>query len=77
MNENEIMTTTEIEEDYAVRDCSNHSGLKTFGAVALTAAIGTGLFFGVKKLVKNIKDRKKDKYVADNESVPVVNDEVE
>lgn len=68
MNEDEIMTTTEIVEDCAVNDVVNHTGLKTLGAVTLTSAIGVGLFFGVKKLVKKIKNRKKNKYITHDES---------
>ena len=65
MEENEI-TVTEA-EPIEVEVCeaeSSGNGLKTVGALALTAAIGTGLFFGVKKLVKKIKEKKEEKYVA-------------
>ena len=64
MEENEIIVTdAEVDE---VEDCETESsgnGLKTVGALALTAAIGTGLFFGVKKLVKKIKEKKEQKYI--------------
>ena len=65
MEENEI-TVTEA-EPIEVEVCeaeSSGNGLKTVGALALTAAIGTGLFFGVKKLVKKIKEKKEEKYIA-------------
>ena len=64
MEENEIMVTdAEVDEveDYETESSGN--GLKTVGALALTAAIGTGLFFGVKKLVKKIKEKKEQKYI--------------
>ena len=64
MEENEI-TVTEA-EPIEVEVCeaeSSGNGLKTVGALALTAAIGTGLFFGVKKLVKKIKEKKEQKYI--------------
>ena len=65
MEENEI-TVTEA-EPIEVEVCeaeSSGNGLKTVGVLALTAAIGTGLFFGVKKLVKKIKEKKEEKYIA-------------
>ena len=65
MEENEIMVTEA--EPIEVEVCeaeSSGNGLKTVGALALTAAIGTGLFFGVKKLVNKIKEKKKQKYIA-------------
>ena len=65
MEENEI-TVTEA-EPIEVEVCeaeSSGNGLKSIGALALTAAIGTGLFFGVKKLVKKIKEKKEEKYIA-------------
>ena len=65
MEENEI-TVTEA-EPIEVEVCeaeSSGNGLKTVGALALTAAIGTGLFFGTKKLVKKIKEKKEEKYIA-------------
>ena len=65
MEENEIMATEA--EPIEVEVCeaeSSGNGLKTVGALALTAAIGTGLFFGVKKLVKKIKEKKEEKYIA-------------
>lgn len=64
MEENEIIVTdAEVDEveDYETESSGN--GLKTVGALALTAAIGTGLFFGVKKLVKKIKEKKEQKYI--------------
>lgn len=64
MEENEIVVTdAEVDEveDYETESSGN--GLKTVGALALTAAIGTGLFFGVKKLVKKIKEKKEQKYI--------------
>ena len=65
MEENEIMVTEA--EPIEVEVCeaeSSGNGLKTVGVLALTAAIGTGLFFGVKKLVKKIKEKKEEKYIA-------------
>ena len=65
MEENEIMVTEA--EPIEVEVCeaeSSGNGLKTVGALALTAAIRTGLFFGVKKLVKKIKEKKEQKYIA-------------
>lgn len=65
MEENEIVVTEA--EPIEVEVCeaeSSGNGLKTVGALALTAAIGTGLFFGVKKLVKKIKEKKEEKYIA-------------
>lgn len=65
MEENEIVVTEA--EPIEVEVCETESsgnGLKTVGALALTAAIGTGLFFGVKKLVKKIKEKKEEKYIA-------------
>ena len=65
MEENEIMVTDL--EDIEAEDCETESsgnGLKTVGILALTAAIGTGLFFGAKKLVKKIKEKKEEKYIA-------------
>ena len=65
MEENES-TVTEA-EPIEVEVCeaeSSGNGLKTVGALALTAAIGTGRFFGVKKLVKKIKEKKEEKYIA-------------
>ena len=67
MEENEIMVTEAEPVDVDVEICETESsgnGLKTVGALALTAAIGTGLFFGVKKLVKKIKEKKEEKYIA-------------
>ena len=64
MEENEIIVTdSEVDEveDYETESSGN--GLKTVGALALTAAIGTSLFFGVKKLVKKIKEKKEQKYI--------------
>lgn len=64
MEENEIIVTdAEVDEveDYETESSGN--GLKTVGVLALTAAIGTGLFFGVKKLVKKIKEKKEQKYI--------------
>lgn len=64
MEENEIIVTdAEVDEveDYETESSGN--GLKTVGALALTAAIGTGLFFGVKKLVKKLKEKKEQKYI--------------
>ena len=64
MEENEIMVTEA--EPIEVEVCeaeSSGNGLKTVGALALTAAIGTSLFFGVKKLVKKIKEKKEQKYI--------------
>lgn len=64
MEENEIMVTEA--EPIEVEVCeaeSSGNGLKTVGVLALTAAIGTGLFFGVKKLVKKIKEKKEEKYI--------------
>ena len=64
MEENEIMVTEA--EPIEVEVCeaeSSGNGLKTVGALALTAAIGTGLFFGTKKLVKKIKEKKEQKYI--------------
>lgn len=51
MEENEIMVTDL--EDIEAEDCETESsgnGLKTVGILALTAAIGTGLFFGSKEV---------------------------
>ena len=65
MEENEIIVTdAEVDEveDYETESSGN--GLKTVGALALTAAIGTGLFFGVKKLVKKIKEKKEQEHIA-------------
>ena len=65
MEENEIMVTEE--EPIEVEVCeaeSSGNGLKTVGALALTAAIGTGLFFGVKKLVKKIKEKREQEHIA-------------
>lgn len=67
MEENEIMVTDL--EDIEAEDCETESsgnGLKTVGILALTAAIGTGLFFGAKKLVKKIKAKKEQKYIETN-----------
>ena len=66
MEENEIMVTEEEPIDVDVEVCeaeSSGNGIKTVGALALTAAIGTGLFFGIKKLVKKIKNKKEQKYI--------------
>ena len=65
MEENEIMVTdAEVDEveDYETESSGN--GLKTVGALALTAAIGAGLFFGVKKLVKKIKEKREQEHIA-------------
>ena len=67
MEENEIMVTDL--GDIEAEDCETESsgnGLKTVGILALTAAIGTGLFFGAKKLVKKIKAKKEQKYIETN-----------
>lgn len=64
MNDNEIITVEP--EDLEVSEletASPNNGLKTVGTIAITAAIGTCLFFGVKKLVKKIKERKQNKYI--------------
>lgn len=64
MEENEIVVTdAEVDEVEDYETESSENGLKTVGALALTAAIGTGLFFGVKKLVKKIKEKKEQKYI--------------
>lgn len=64
MEENEnIVTDAEVDEVEDYETESSENGLKTVGALALTAAIGTGLFFGVKKLVKKIKEKKEQKYI--------------
>ena len=63
MEENEIMVAdTEVIEAEDCETESSGNGLKTVGILALTAAIGTGLFFGAKKIVKKIKNRKEQKY---------------
>ena len=57
MENNELMESENLE---VIEDETEQSGngLKTLGALALTAAIGTGLFFGAKKLVKKIKEKR-------------------
>lgn len=65
MEENEIMVTEA--EPIEVEVCeaeSSGNGLKTVGALALTAVIGAGLFFGVKKLVKKIKEKREQEHIA-------------
>ena len=65
MEENEIMVTeTEPIEVEVCEAESSGNGLKTVGALALTAAIGAGLFFGVKKLVKKIKEKREQEHIA-------------
>ena len=74
MEENEIMVTEAEPIDVDVEVCeaeSSGNGLKTVGALALTAAIGAGLFFGVKKLVKKIKEKREQEHIA---SYPVDDD---
>lgn len=64
MEENEIMVTdSEVVEAEDYEEESSGNGLKTVGVLALGAAIGTGLFFGTKKLVKKIKEKKEQKYI--------------
>ena len=57
MENNELMESENLE---VIEDETEQSGngLKTLGALALTAAIGTGLFYGAKKLVKKIKEKR-------------------
>jgi hypothetical protein len=62
--ENEIMTTeTEVIEIEENETESSGNGLKTLDVLALTAAIGVGLYAGSKKIIKKIKERKQKKYV--------------
>ena len=62
MENNELMESENLE---VIEDEPEQSGngLKTLGALALTAAIGTGLFFGAKKLVKKIKAKREAKKI--------------
>lgn len=65
MEENEIMVTEAEPIEVGVCEAeSSGNGLKTVGALALTAAIGAGLFFGVKKLVKKIKEKREQEHIA-------------
>ena len=57
MENNELMESENLEVSEDETEQSGN-GLKTLGALALTAAIGTGLFFGAKKLVKQIKEKR-------------------
>ena len=65
MEENEIMVTEA--EPIEVEVCeaeSSGNGLKTVGELALTVVIVTSLFFGVKKLVKKIKEKREQEHIA-------------
>ena len=55
--ENENVEEVEFETE------KSGNGLKTIGILGLTAAVGTGLYFGAKKVIKKIKDKHQSKTI--------------
>lgn len=61
-NENMELENENVEEvEFETEKSGN--GLKTIGILALTAALGTGLYFGAKKVIKKIKDKHQSKTI--------------